>query len=191
MNRTCAARLSSGGRCGKPASEPDLELRDVVCAECARRLTQNRWRRAYHEAGRAVVLDHLGARATALSLQAPGLLSTRTSLPLWSTLSAEDRCVLMLAGSVAVELGAKTRPLAELDPSIGDPDLEYARRYARSQVQDENAAETYLQAVQLRAARLMADRRASVEGLATALFERLRFNANETAAIMATTATED
>jgi hypothetical protein len=184
MKETCAARLQSGEQCGKPATVPDRELRDVVCAECTRRLDRERWRRSYHEAGRAIALDHLGVRLIQVSLHAPELSSTRSSPVRWGSFSAEERCLVLLAGGVAEEMGVEPDAIGELDPSVDGLDVEYARRYARSLVRDESAVEAYLEVVRQDSVRMLADRRVEVKDLATALFERLRLNAEETAAIL-------
>lgn len=185
MRSTCAAQLPSGERCGEPATATDPELRDVVCAACANRLDQRRWQRAYYEAGRAITLAHLGVRITAVSLHASELSGTRPFAASWSSLSAEDRCHYLLAGSVAEEFGVKARALSPLDPSIGALDLDYARRHARSLASDASGVDAYLATARQDVARIIAERRDAMDGLAQALFERLRLNADETAAILA------
>jgi hypothetical protein len=184
MKKTCAARLHSGDLCGKPATLPDRELRDVVCSDCTRRLDRGRWHRSYHEAGRAIALDHLGVRLIQVSLHAPELSSTRSSPVRWGSFSAAERCLVLLAGGVAEDMGIESDGIGERDQSMDDLDIAYARRFARSLVGDESAAEAFLEVVRQDVVRMLAVRRSELNGLATALFERLRLNAEETAAIL-------
>ena len=185
MRQTCAAQLPSDGRCGKPATSTDPELRDSVCAACAHRLDQRRWHRSYYEAGRAIALANLGVCVTAISLHASEPSRTRPFASAWSGFSAEDRCRYLLAGRVADEYGVETNVLEARDPSIGALDLDYARRYARSLAGNESDVEAYLEVTRQEMFRMIEDRREAVDGLATALFERLRLNADETATLLA------
>jgi hypothetical protein len=184
VKKCCAARLPGGEPCGNAATVPEPELHDLVCIRCALRLDRRRWHRSYHQAGRAIALDHLGIRSTAISLRAPVWPRTAAPAP-WATLSAEGRCLFLLAGGVAEDFAVPICDLDEVDPPIDDIDVAYARRFARSLVRDESGVETYLEAIRQDATRLFANRRVAVEGLARALFERLRLNADEVATIIA------
>jgi hypothetical protein len=120
-----------------------------------------------------------------VSLHAPGISRRQTSPSPRGNISAADPYLFSVAGSVAEEIDVTTDGLGEVDPWIGDLDGACARRYGRSLVPDESGVEANLEVVRQDVTRMIGDRRGAVDGLATALFDRLRLNAEETAAMRA------